>query len=109
PETGQPFPMHQDKAFYTHSDNRFVAVLMHLNNTCHENGEIRFLAGSHKNGPLDHISSYIDEHGNKQPCTHHLPWEKYPLAATTPVPAKAGDLVCFNIHTIHGSYVNITN
>jgi len=25
------------------------------------------------------------------------------------VPAKRGDVVCFNIYTIHGSYINTTN
>ena len=26
-----------------------------------------------------------------------------------PVPAKAGDVVCFNIFTVHGSYINTTD
>ena len=55
PSTGHPFPMHQDWAFYMHKDSRYVDVLIHLDDTCHENGEIRFLKGSHKNGPLQHI------------------------------------------------------
>jgi hypothetical protein len=29
PETGHPFPMHQDWAFYQHLDNRYVDVLVH--------------------------------------------------------------------------------
>ena len=49
PETGHPFPMHQDWAFYKHADGRYVDVLVHLDDTRHENGEIRFLAGSHIN------------------------------------------------------------
>lgn len=48
PETGHPFPMHQDWAFYQHRDGRYVDVLVHLDDTQHENGEIRFLDGSHK-------------------------------------------------------------
>ncbi|MEO6435900.1 MAG: phytanoyl-CoA dioxygenase family protein, partial [Tepidisphaeraceae bacterium] len=55
PETGHPFPMHQDWAFYKHADGRYVDVLVHLDDTRHENGEIRFLAGSHKLGMLDHV------------------------------------------------------
>ena len=42
PSTGHPFPVHQDNAFYGHSDNRYVDCLVHLDDTCHENGEIRF-------------------------------------------------------------------
>jgi ectoine hydroxylase-related dioxygenase (phytanoyl-CoA dioxygenase family) len=43
------------------------------------------------------------------PCTPHLPTTDYALADTVPVPAKRGDVVLFNIHTIHGSYINQTN
>jgi len=43
------------------------------------------------------------------PCSPHLPTDKYRLEDTTPVPARRGDVVCFNIYTIHGSYINTTN
>jgi phytanoyl-CoA hydroxylase len=105
PETGHPFPMHQDWAFYKHADGRYVDVLVHLDDTRHENGEIRFLAGSHKQGALEHITK--DEQGKG--CTPHLPFEKYRLEDTVPVPARRGDVVCFNIFTIHGSHINTTD
>lgn len=108
PETGHPFPMHQDLAFYNHKDGRYVDVLMHLDDTCHANGEIRFAAGSHKNGPLEHITSYTNDKGETVKCTPHLPWDKFKLEDTVPVPAKAGDIVVFNIYTVHGSYMNTT-
>ena len=108
-ETGHPFPMHQDNAFYEHADNRYVDVLVHLNDTCHDNGEIRFIDGSHKLGPLEHITSFVNERGEVEHCTPHLPQKRYNLADTLAVPAKAGDVVCFNIHTIHGSHVNRTD
>jgi phytanoyl-CoA hydroxylase len=105
PETGHPFPMHQDWAFYKHADDRYVDVLVHLDDTRHENGEIRFLAGSHKLGMLDHVVK--DEQGKG--CTPHLPFKDYRLEDTVPVPAKRGDIVVFNILTIHGSHVNTTD
>ena len=105
PETGHPFPMHQDWAFYKHADDRYVDVLVHLDDTRHENGEIRFLAGSHKLGMLDHIVK--DEQGKG--CTPHLPVEKFKLEDTVAVPAKRGDVVVFNILTIHGSHINVTD
>jgi hypothetical protein len=105
PETGHPFPMHQDWAFYKHNDGRYVDVLVHLDDTRHENGEIRFLAGSHKQGALEHVVK--DEEGKG--CTPHLPFEKYKLEETVPVAAKKGDIVVFNIFTIHGSYINVTD
>lgn len=104
PETGHPFPLHQDNAFYVHSNDQYVDVLVHLDDTCHANGEIRFLDGSHKLGYLKHITE--TEEG---PCTPHLPTDRYLLADTVPVPAKRGDVVCFNIYTVHGSHINTTD
>jgi len=105
PETGHPFPMHQDNAFYEHTNDQYIDVLVHLDDTRHENGEIRFLPGSHKQGYLPHISE--DEEG--KPCTPHLPTDKYKLADTVPVPAKRGDVVVFNVMCIHGTHINQTN
>ena len=105
PETGHPFPMHQDWAFYKHNDDRYIDCLVHLDNTRHENGEIRFLDGSHKLGILEHITK--DDEGRD--CTPHLPTDKYRLQDTVPVPARAGDVVIFNILTIHGSHINTTD
>ncbi|MBE0697462.1 MAG: phytanoyl-CoA dioxygenase family protein [Anaerolineaceae bacterium] len=104
PQTGHPFPMHQDNPFYAHENGKYVDVLVHLDDTFHENGEIRFLDGSHKLGPLTHITQMPDG----SPCTPHLPVDQYRLADTIPVPAKRGDIVLFNIYTIHGSYINTT-
>ncbi|MDP6111966.1 MAG: phytanoyl-CoA dioxygenase family protein [Planctomycetota bacterium] len=105
PETGHPFPMHQDWAFYKHGDNRYVDVLVHMDDTCHRNGEIRFMNASHKGDALEHITKNPDGSG----CTPHLPTDRYHLKDTVAVPAKAGDVVCFNIHTIHGSHINQTD
>jgi ectoine hydroxylase-related dioxygenase (phytanoyl-CoA dioxygenase family) len=103
PQTGHPFPMHQDNPFYEHTNGAYIDVLVHLDDTRHENGEIRFLAGSHKLGALKHITETADG-----PCTPHLSFDDYQLEDTTPVPAKRGDVVCFNLYTIHGSYINTT-
>ena len=104
PETGHPFPMHQDNPFYEHTDGSYIDVLVHLDDTFHENGEIRFLDGSHKLGALKHVTVMPDG----KPCTPHLPVDQYKLEDTVPVPAKRGDLVIFNLYTIHGSYINTT-
>jgi hypothetical protein len=104
PESGHPFPMHQDNPFYIHANGQYVDVLVHLDDTRHENGEIRFLAGSHKLGALPHIITNPDG----TPCSPHLPPDQYQLETTIPVPAKRGDVVFFSIHTIHGSYINTT-
>jgi ectoine hydroxylase-related dioxygenase (phytanoyl-CoA dioxygenase family) len=95
--------MHQDWAFYQHEDGRYVDVLVHLDDTNDQNGEIRFLAGSHKTGALEHVTQTADG-----PCSPHLPTDVYRLEDTVAVPAKRGDVVCFCIHTVHGSYLNKT-
>lgn len=105
PESGHPFPMHQDLMFYDHADDRYVDVLVHLDDTRHANGEIRFLEGSHKLGRLEHVTRGDDG----KPCSPHLPFEKYRLEDTVPVPAMAGDVVVFNILTVHGSHINTTD
>jgi hypothetical protein len=105
PETGHPFPLHQDHWFYTHTDGRYIDVLVHLDDTRHENGEIRFHKGSHKNGPIQHVLK--DEEGNG--CSPHLPTDQWKLQDTVAVPANAGDVVLFNIFTVHGSYINTTD
>lgn len=104
PETGHPFPLHQDNAFYEHANEMYVDVLVHLDDTCHENGEIRFLKSSHKAGYLPHITQTPDG-----PCTPHLPTDAYRIEDTVAVPAKRGDVVCFNIFTVHGSHINRTD
>jgi len=101
PQTGHPFPMHQDHPVYEHENGHFVDVLVHLDDTNADNGEIRFLPGSHKQGALPHIRETPEGK-----CTPHLPTDEYSLADTVAVPAKRGDVVCFSIHTIHGSYIN---
>jgi phytanoyl-CoA hydroxylase len=101
PETGMPFPMHQDHPFYKHDDGRFIDVLLHLDDTNSENGEIRFLEGSHRGGPLQHITETAEG-----PCSPHLPVDEYRLADTVAVPANAGDVVLMTINTVHGSDIN---
>jgi ectoine hydroxylase-related dioxygenase (phytanoyl-CoA dioxygenase family) len=104
PETGHPFPLHQDWAFYQHRDARYVDAIIHLDDTCHENGELRFLDGSHRAGALPHVTQ-----ADGRECTPHLPTDDYRLTETVPVPARAGDVVCFSIHSVHGSYLNRTS
>ena len=105
PETGHPFPMHQDNAFYPHKGNRFIDTLVHLDDTGPENGEIRFLDGSHRLGPLDHVRRTAEG----EPCTPHLPTDQWRLDDTVAVPAQRGDVVAFDLYTIHGSHINRTD
>ena len=59
---------------------------------------------SHKKGYIKHITETEDG-----PCSPHLPTDEYNLADSVAVPAKRGDVVFFNIYTVHGSYINTTD
>jgi hypothetical protein len=98
PSTGAPFPMHQDVPFYAHTDGRYIDALIHLDNADEESGNIKFLAGSHRLGPLEHITG--------PDTAPHLPPEQYRLSDAVSVPARAGDVVLFHLWTVHGSAVN---
>ena len=138
PPGGQPFPMHQDHPFYRHDDGRYLDVLIHLDDTCHDNGAhsrhrgaavgtapprpVRFLPGSHQQGPLEHILGT-----EEQPSAPHLPTDRYRLVDSVAVgPAEANgsapsercrpvysnsrcDVVVFSYYTVHGSYINSTD
>lgn len=104
PETGMPFPMHQDSPFYRHERQAYVDAIVHLDDTTDANGCLRFLPGSHRDGHLDHITE-VD--GND--VSPHLPTDDWRLEDTVPVPAQAGDVVAFSIYTVHGSKINTTD
>jgi phytanoyl-CoA hydroxylase len=98
PSAGAPFPMHQDIPFYPHENGSYIDALIHIDNADEESGCIKFLAGSHKLGPLPHITGPDTE--------PHLPTDKYRLEDAISVPARAGDVVVFHLWTVHGSSVN---
>jgi len=104
PETGMPFPLHQDSPFFQHQGFGFVDAIVHLDDTNDENGSLRFVPGSHKHGHIPHVTSV-----DGVPCSPHLPTDEWSMDLTVPCHAKAGDVVIFSIYTVHGSYINKTN
>lgn len=99
PETGMPFPMHQDSPFYQHEGAAYVDAIVHVDDATHENGCLKFLPGSHKSGHRTHITDN---------CSPHLPTDQYRLQDAVECPANAGDVVAFSIYTVHGSEINQT-
>jgi phytanoyl-CoA hydroxylase len=107
PGLGTPFPMHQDWPFYPHWGPGCVAAIMHVDAANEDNGCLSFLPGSHKNGPLQHVLHTVEDYGEyEQP---YLPLEEYPLESAVLCPADAGDVVFFNVNTVHGSAPNRTD
>lgn len=97
PETGSPFPMHQDYPYFPHRDHSMIAVIVHLDDAPDEKGCLRVYPGSHRLGPLPSVGS-----------DHHLPTDRYPLDGATPIPAKAGDAIFFSYLLAHGSGLNVS-
>ncbi|MFJ1707056.1 phytanoyl-CoA dioxygenase family protein [Kitasatospora sp. NPDC088346] len=96
PETGSPFPMHQDHPFFPHRGHAVAAAIIHLDDAPEEKGCVRVVPGSHLGGPLPHI-----EDGS-----WHLPTDEWPLEDAVPCPAEAGDVLFFGYLTVHGSGLN---
>ncbi|XOV86963.1 MAG: phytanoyl-CoA dioxygenase family protein [Pseudomonadota bacterium] len=96
PEKGAPFPLHQDVPYFPFRDHSMVAAIVHFDDAPIEKGCVCVIPGSHKGGVLQHIAEGGD----------HLPVEQYPIAAATPLPAEAGDVLFFSYLTIHGSWLN---
>ncbi len=105
PETGMPFPMHQDSPFYQHEGFGYIDAIIHVDDATEENGCLKFLPGTHRLGHLEHITRTPDG----TPCSPHLPTDKYRLQDAVSCPAKAGDVVAFSIYTVHGSEINRTD
>lgn len=82
PETGSPFPLHQDHPFFPHARHTVAAAVFHFDDAPEEKGCIRAVPGSHRRGPLPHV-----EEGS-----WHLPPDTWPLRDARPCPAEAGDV-----------------
>lgn len=96
PETGSPFPMHQDHPFFPHANHTMAAAIFFFDDAPEEKGCVRVVPGSHRDGPLAHSSD----------GGWHLPFSEWPLDRAVPCEAEAGDVLFFTYLTVHGSGVN---
>ena len=96
PVDGQPFPWHQDSAYYGDPKRTYVIATLYLDDSTEDNGPILFLAGSHTKGVRPH-----DPSGGKK-VLHLSP---SPEEIINPH-AKAGDVTLAHFHTVHGSKPN---
>ena len=101
PETGSPFPMHQDHPYFPHARHSMTAAIIHLTDASLDMGCVRVVPASHKRGPLP---VHKDQGGGVQ--AHYLDPQQYPVHQATPCPAQRGDVLIFSYLTIHGSGIN---
>lgn len=98
PQKGTPFPMHQDSVFWGIHGQGYVNCQVAIDDAPPERGPVCYLPGSHTDGQILHEEA--DEGG------YYLPEDEYPLEDAVEVPMEAGDIVLYNVHTIHGSRLN---
>jgi len=98
PETGSPFPMHQDFPYFPHERHSMIAVILHFDDAPEEKGCVCVYPGTHKLGPLEAVGQ-----------DHHLPEDVYQIAGATPLPAEAGDAIFMSYLLVHGSGLNVSD
>ena len=96
PENGSPFPMHQDHPFFPDEKHTMLAAIVFFDDAPLEKGCVRVMPGSHKLGPLPHLTE----------GSYHLSLEEWPVEGAVPMEAEAGDVLIFSYLTVHGSAVN---
>lgn len=101
--TGGSFPMHQDSYFYGHETDAVLICMVHLDETHEQNGPISFIPGSlHRHIP--HVVESDPVNGGP-----YLDPGKYRIDDAIPVYCQPGDVVIFNVFTIHGSRPNLSD
>ena len=93
---GQPTPPHQDGYYFMLEPNEAVTMWLALDDVDEENGCVRYVRGSHKNGLQEHGAT-----GTLGFSKGLLDFNDQHLAAEVPCPAKPGDLLVHHALTIH--------
>lgn len=92
---GGTFPPHQDYPFFMHSNDKMLAAIVYMSDITEDMGPVRVFPGSHKGGPLETL-----------PGKKYLDSELYPSDQAQIMTGRAGDIVAFNVNTVHMSGPN---
>ncbi len=95
-----PYPWHQDFAYFPHTNTDLVAVMVMLDDATPDNGCMRMVRGSHRDGLADHRVDGAFSGG----CTEPRRWaDESRIVDVTP---RAGGLSIHHCLTLHGSPAN---
>lgn len=97
PGVGQPTPPHQDGFYFMLDPSEAVTMWLALDEVDEENGCVRYVRGSHKQGLRDHARTQTL--GFSQGLVNY-PTES-DLAGEVPITAQPGDLLAHHALTIH--------
>ena len=115
--TGEYVPWHQDSPYWNLSTNDVVSVLLAVTDITVENGAMKVVIGSHRDGEVGALSVGGDVHqlyaeGERTtdekcmfPFSHEL-GDVIDVDSATPVVLRAGELSVHSIHIVHGGEPN---
>lgn len=105
PLEGSGFRWHQDSPYWLHHTthvDRLPNVMVALDDAGEENGCLRVVRGSHRKGPLPGLQGQ----GTLGPLFTDPRY--FDLSEQVPALMKAGSLLFFSPHTVHGSEPNLS-
>ena len=97
---GSAKPYHQDSPYWPIAPMELLTMWIALDHATLENGCLRYLRGSHKNGPLEH---------DEKLGHHRLPqgWQDLPNSPEeVAVPIPAGSAICHHSLVLHQTLPN---
>ena len=95
---------HQDAKYIGLEPHNWVTAWLAITDANEENGCMRMLSGTHKEGLRNHIEKFDYNEGNL--LTRGQTVENVPLEETDPVILKAGQLSLHHPKIVHGSGIN---
>lgn len=98
PYVGEKYDLHQDYAYWQDYTDRLITVTLLLDDATPENGCLRFVAGSHKQGLIPRE--------NDDP---RIIQREVDPTISIDAPGRAGSLVVFSCYTAHHSFSNRTD
>jgi phytanoyl-CoA hydroxylase len=92
---GGKFPPHQDYPFFPHYNYNMLATIIYMTDITDDMGPVKIFPGSHADGPRQTAEGrpYINP-------------DEFPAEDAITMTGKAGDMVAFNINTVHMSGPN---
>ncbi|MCH8295481.1 phytanoyl-CoA dioxygenase family protein [Candidatus Poribacteria bacterium] len=96
PHVGSAYPLHQDYSYWLKYTNRLITVVLHFDDATPENGCLRFVPGSHKQGIMERPTG----------DAHVIAWELEDSSVAVDASGEAGSLVLFSCYTAHHSFPN---
>lgn len=92
---GGKFPPHQDYPFFPHRPYNMLAAIVYLTDITEDMGPVKVFPGSHHDGPRQTAEGrpYINP-------------DEFPIEDAVTMTGKAGDMIAFNLNTVHMSGPN---